>query len=120
MDLQHDTADQMEALRTVYGKPQDNYFWSMQGDVLVAEGLEQATRGPDNQPRLLASFIHRVVPVLGTVSHLRCARGNKAAWLAAWRDRGIYLLKTHVGMAVQVHSVLSHFFWRTQMQYKPC
>lgn len=76
-----------------------------QGDVLVAEGLEQATRGPDNQPRLLASFIHRVVPVLGTVSHLRCARGNKAAWLAAWRDRGIYLLKTHVGMAVQAYTL---------------
>ena len=70
--------------------------------MLVAESLEQALRGPDGQQRLLASFIHCVVPALATVSHLRCARGNKAAWLASWRDRGVYLHKTHVGMAVQV------------------
>lgn len=68
----------------------------------MAESLEQAVRGPDGQQRLLASFIHSVVPPLATISHLQSARSNKAAWLAGWRDRGIYLHKTHVGMAVQV------------------
>ena len=81
-----------------------------QGDVVVAERLERAVRRADGQPRLLASFIHAVVPVLGTVSHLQCTRSNKPACLAAWRDRGIFLLKTHVGMAVQVrpHPALLH------------
>ena len=73
---------------------------------MVAEDLDRATRGPDNQRKLIASFIHCVAPVLGTVSHLRCARGNLAAWLDCWRDHRIYMVKTYVGMAVQVPAML--------------
>ena len=36
------------------------------------------------------------------VSTLRGPKDDKRAWLAAWRDRNIYMHKTLVGMAVQV------------------
>lgn len=52
---------------------------------------------------MVATFIHRVVPALETISSLRSRRSNKAAWLAAWRDQNIFFNRTHVGMAVQVH-----------------
>jgi len=74
----------------------------MQGDVLCAEALNQILVTRDGQSRLLAAFIHRVVPLHQTVSTLRTPRSNKLSWLATWRDRNIFLHRTHVGMAVQV------------------
>ncbi len=74
----------------------------MQGDVLCAEALNQILVTRDGQSRLLAAFIHRVVPLHQTVSTLRSPRSNKLSWLATWRDRNIFLHRTHVGMAVQV------------------
>ncbi|KAK9804158.1 hypothetical protein WJX73_006372 [Symbiochloris irregularis] len=76
-----------------------------QGDVLVAEKLEQEIRGPDGQQRVLASFIHSVIPAKATVSYLQSSRYDKYARLAAWRDRNIYFHKTHVGMAVQAFTL---------------
>lgn len=75
----------------------------MQGDVLCAEALNQILVTKDGQSRLLAAFIHRVVPLHETVSTLRSSRSNKTSWLATWRERNIYLHRTHVGMAVQVN-----------------
>ena len=74
----------------------------MQGDVLCAEALHQILVTREGQSRLLAAFIHRVVPLYQTVSTLRTPRSNKTSWLATWRDRNIFLHRTHVGMAVQV------------------
>ncbi len=74
----------------------------MQGDVLLAEKLTQLMTRPDGRCALVATFIHRVVPALETISSLRSRRSNKAAWLAAWRDQNIFFNRTHVGMAVQV------------------
>jgi len=81
-----------------------------QGDVLVAEALHRRARapakagGPPPLP-LAACFINRVVPVLSTLSALRHAQANKPAWLAEWRGEGIHVHKTHVGMAVQAHTL---------------
>ena len=85
----------------------DTSLHLLQGDILVAESLEQALKGPGGQQRLLASFIHWVVPPRMTVSSLESKRSNNAACLAAWRDRRIYLHKTHVGMAVQVRNCVN-------------
>lgn len=74
----------------------------MQGDVLLAEKLTQLLTRPDGRCALVATFIHRVVPALETISSLRSRRSNKAAWLAAWRDQNIFFNRSHVGMAVQV------------------
>ncbi|DBA92139.1 hypothetical protein WJX77_008470 [Trebouxia sp. C0004] len=76
-----------------------------QGDVLCAEALNQILVTRDGQSRLLAAFIHRVVPLHQTVSTLRSPRSNKLSWLATWRDRNIFLHRTHVGMAVQAHTL---------------
>lgn len=84
----------------------------MQGDVLCAEALNQILVTRDGQSRLLAAFIHRVVPLHQTVSTLRTPRSNKLSWLATWRDRNIFLHRTHVGMAVQV--------WYTQLFVTCC
>ena len=78
----------------------------MQGDVLCAEALHQILVTREGQSRLLAAFIHRVVPLYQTVSTLRTPRSNKTSWLATWRDRNIFLHRTHVGMAVQVFNGL--------------
>jgi len=96
-----------------------------QGDVLLAEelhrrsaaaaaararGAGRATTGAPPPAALLACFIHRVAPVTKTLSALRCAKANRAAWLAAWRGEGIYAFKSHVGMAVQAATLglISH------------
>ncbi|BDA41955.1 hypothetical protein COCOBI_02-7530 [Coccomyxa sp. Obi] len=76
-----------------------------QGDVLLAEKLTQLLTRPDGRCALVATFIHRVVPALETISSLRSRRSNKAAWLAAWRDQNIFFNRTHVGMAVQAHTL---------------
>ena len=83
-------------------KSYSNQAWLLQGDVLCAEALNQILVTREGQSRLLAAFIHRVVPLQQTVSTLRSPRSNKISWLATWRDRNIYLHRTHVGMAVQV------------------
>ena len=70
--------------------------------MLCAEALHQILVTREGQSRLLAAFIHRVVPLYQTVSTLRTPRSNKTSWLATWRDRNIFLHRTHVGMAVQV------------------
>ena len=81
-----------------------------QGDVLVAESLYRRARapaksgGPPPLP-LAACFINRAVPVLATLSALRHRQANKPAWLAEWRGEGIHVHKTHVGMAVQAHTL---------------
>ena len=93
----------------------------MQGDVLCAEALNQILVTRDGQSRLLAAFIHRVVPLHQTVSTLRTPRSNKLSWLATWRDRNIFLHRTHVGMAVQVR--YPHLFVTRCIKYvmhMPC
>ena len=70
--------------------------------MLCAEALNQILVTRDGQSRLLAAFIHKVVPVHETVSTLRTDHSNETSWLATWRDRNIFLHKTHVGMTVQV------------------
>ena len=80
-----------------------------QGHVLCAEALNQILVTRDGQSRLLAAFIHRVVPLHETVSTLRTDRSNKTSWLATWRDRNIFLHKTHVGMTVQVSATTDAF-----------
>ena len=79
-----------------------------QGDVLLAERLNQKLTKADGRCSLVATFIHRVVPTLETISSLRSRKSNKAAWLAAWRDANIFFNRTPIGMAAQVpcpHSV---------------
>ncbi|KAL3156916.1 hypothetical protein ABBQ38_001178 [Trebouxia sp. C0009 RCD-2024] len=76
-----------------------------QGDVLCAEALHQILVTREGQSRLLAAFIHRVVPLEETVSTLRTPRSNPAGWLATWRERNIFLHESHVGMAVQAHTL---------------
>ncbi len=70
--------------------------------MLLAEKLTQVLTRRDGRCALVATFIHRVVPTLETISSLRSRKSNKAAWLAAWRDQNIFFNRTHVGMAVQV------------------
>ncbi|KAK9863341.1 hypothetical protein WJX84_006379 [Apatococcus fuscideae] len=71
-----------------------------QGDVMVAEDLSRLLG-----PRLVACFLHEVKSVLSTVAHLRNQKSNQASWLAAWRDRKIYMHRSHLGMAVQAHTL---------------
>jgi hypothetical protein len=73
-----------------------------QGDVLLAEQLRKSLTKPDGRCSLVATFIHRVVPTLETLSSLRSRKSNKAAWLAAWRDHNIFFNRTPIGMAAQV------------------
>lgn len=75
---------------------------------MLAEKLTQLLTRPDGRCALVATFIHRVVPALETISSLRSRRSNKAAWLAAWRDQNIFFNRTHVGMAVQVCPTSAH------------
>ena len=78
-----------------------------QGDVLCAEILYSSARqaaGTRPSP-LLASFIHRVAPLGSTLSMLRSSKASKGEWMAAWAQRGIYFHRSHVGMAVQAHSM---------------
>ncbi len=77
-----------------------------QGDVLLAEQLRTSLTKPDGRCSLVATFIHRVVPTLETLSSLRSRKSNKAAWLAAWRDHNIFFNRTPIGMAAQVLHVL--------------
>lgn len=74
----------------------------MQGDVLLAERLNQKLTKADGRCSLVATFIHRVVPTLETISSLRSRKSNKAAWLAAWRDANVFFNRTPIGMAAQV------------------
>eukprot|EP00884_Botryococcus_braunii_P009365 jgi/Botrbrau1/1842/Bobra.146_1s0036.1 len=74
-----------------------------QGDVMLAESIWQQLRQDKHDTRLLACFIHKVGPVMQTLTSLQTPRANKAAWLAQWRDKGIYFQSTFVGMAVQAH-----------------
>ena len=78
-----------------------------QGDVLLAEQLRNSLTKPDGRCSLVATFIHRVVPTLETLSSLRSRKSNKAAWLAAWRDHNIFFNRTPIGMAAQVLHMLS-------------
>ena len=78
-----------------------------QGDVLLAEQLRKSLTKPDGRCSLVATFIHRVVPTLETLSSLRSRKSNKAAWLAAWRDHNIFFNRTPIGMAAQVLHMLS-------------
>ncbi len=73
-----------------------------QGDVLLAERLNQKLTKADGRCSLVATFIHRVVPTLETISSLRSRKSNKAAWLAAWRDANVFFNRTPIGMAAQV------------------
>jgi hypothetical protein len=78
-----------------------------QGDVLCAEILYSSARqaAAPRPSQLLASFIHRVAPLGATLSMLRSSKAGKPEWLAAWRQRSIYFHRSHVGMAVQAHSM---------------
>ena len=73
-----------------------------QGDVLLAERLDKVLTRGDGRSSLVATFIHRVVPTLETISSLRSRKSNKAAWLAAWKDQRIFFNRTPIGMATQV------------------
>ena len=73
-----------------------------QGDVLLAERLGRVLTREDGRSSLVATFIHRVVPTLETISSLRSRKSNKAAWLAAWKDQRIFFNRTPIGMAAQV------------------
>ncbi|KAK9825469.1 hypothetical protein WJX81_006378 [Elliptochloris bilobata] len=76
-----------------------------QGDMLVAEKLGRLLRRRDGRCALVASFVHRVAPLLGTITSLRARRTSKAAWLAAWRDLGIHVHRTFVGMSVEAYTL---------------
>ncbi|KAK9810420.1 hypothetical protein WJX72_010416 [[Myrmecia] bisecta] len=77
-----------------------------QGDILCAEELNSMlTPGAGESSRLLASLIHRVSPIMSTVSRCAGTRADKAGRLANWRDRNIFLHRTHVGMAVQARTL---------------
>ena len=70
--------------------------------MLLAEKLNRVLTKPDGRCSLVATFIHRMVPTLDTLSSLRSRKSNKAAWLAAWRDHNIFFNRTPIGMAAQV------------------
>jgi len=64
---------------------------------VCSSDLASADAGRPSQ--LLAVFIHRVVPPASTLSKLRSAKCTKDDLLEAWKDRGIYFYRSHVGMA---------------------
>ena len=70
--------------------------------MLLAERLGKVLTREDGRSSLVATFIHRVVPTLETISSLRSRKSNKAAWLAAWKDQRIFFNRTPIGMATQV------------------
>ncbi len=72
--------------------------------MLVAEKLGRLLRRRDGRCALVAAFVHRVAPLLGTISSLRSRKASKAAWLSAWRDLSIYVHRTFVGMSVEVRA----------------
>ncbi len=72
--------------------------------MLVAEKLGRLLRRADGRCALVSAFVHRVAPLLGTISSLRARRASKAAWLDAWRDLGIYVHRTFVGMCVEARA----------------
>ena len=78
-----------------------------QGDVLCAEILYSSARhaAAPRPSQLLACFIHRVVPPAATMSMLRRGKESEKDILKAWRDRNIFLHRTHVGMAVQAYDM---------------
>lgn len=78
-----------------------------QGDVLCAELLwsSMKTKSGGKATPLLASFVHKVVPVASTLSMLHTSKGTQEDWLASWKERGLYFHRTHVGMAVEALSL---------------
>ena len=67
-----------------------------QGDVLCAEAL---ANNRDIRIRLMACFIHKVASTMSTLSIFRKHDSSSEEIQASWRQKGIHLKKTHLGMA---------------------
>lgn len=80
-----------------------------QGDALCAEILSsdsQLSQKSTESPKLIATFIHKVIPTIRTLSILaRSDHYSKEDLLSAWEERSIYFERTHVGMAVQATKI---------------
>lgn len=62
--------------------------------------------------RLIASFIHQVVPLCETVSSLRSGRehvseASAEGWPGKWREQRIHLGQDYISLAVEVCCVRS-------------
>lgn len=67
-----------------------------QGDVLCAEALANDIV---SNPRIIASFIHKVAPTMSTLSMFRKEENRPEDIVRSWKMRGIHLHQTHLGMA---------------------
>lgn len=67
-----------------------------QGDVLCAEAL---ANNRDIRSRLMACFIHKVASTMSTLSIFRKHDSSSEEIQLLWREKGIHLKKTHLGMA---------------------
>lgn len=67
-----------------------------QGDVLCAEAL---ANNRDIRSRLMACFIHKVASAMSTLSIFRKHESSSEDIQLLWREKGIHLKKTHLGMA---------------------
>jgi len=67
-----------------------------QGDVLCAEAL---ANNRDIRIRLMACFIHKVASTMSTLSIFRKHDSSSEEIQTSWRQKGIHLKKTHLGMA---------------------
>ena len=67
-----------------------------QGDVLCAEAL---ANNRDIRSRLMACFIHKVASAMSTLSIFRKHDSSSEDIQLLWREKGIHLKKTHLGMA---------------------
>ena len=73
-----------------------------QGDVILAEKLTESIG-----TRLLACFIHEVLPPHETATKYRGGKKHVSeeearAWLQIWRGQKIYLAKDYVSLAAEV------------------
>jgi hypothetical protein len=80
-----------------------------QGDALCAEILSSDSQNSPTSvesPKLIASFIHKVIPTTQTLSILaRSDHYSREDLLSAWEERNIYFERTHVGMAVDATNI---------------
>lgn len=55
--------------------------------------------------RLLACLIHKVAPLRGTLSMSKSKDSDDSALQSVWRNKNIYFAKSHVGLAMQAHTL---------------
>lgn len=84
-------------------------LWNAQGDVILAENLGELLG-----TKLVAAFIHEVVPLSETATRkrkgqVRVHENVSAGWPQQWREQNIFLGSDYISLAVEVSAFPGKF-----------